>query len=845
MVFSLDDEIDSFFLQLLVLLIGCWALVPAEDELHRDVGKACHYIKVPNWKYASCSNRHLKRIPDNIDSNTTVLDLSYNSINEIRNKSFIKLVRLQKLNISSNKISFLEYSAFHGLTKLKVLKLTTNNLTISKEVFQPDIFKALQNLQELYLDDNLVNENSSYLHESIGKLLKLKILHIPGLYNKSFGKGYLKLKSLTNLTLYSKGICSITIVRNDTFKNTPHLKMLNISNCNIKNVSMCSFCTLTKLDTLDMSHNCPGGLKLIRNITYGLQFTNVTVMRFTDMENPLKVGKAITKHDLEYANRTKIERLYIAGNMIEDIEQGSIELFPPNLQKIDISDNRPIPGAYIVKLIKLENLKILKADRLNMYHYFQVPGSSWLNSKMWPNKTCFNLPPRLEKLSLRNSRIPYDFVEINFCDDNSLHTVKLDQNAMSKWKGPLRGLNKLKYADLSVNLCETIHDDFFINMSSIISLNLRKNFIGYVIETNIQENKIDCIWIKPLKRLVKLDLSLNKIRTLPPKCFSTQFSLEMLNLKENFLSNWEVDIRHMENISDIDLSGNGIKGFPKDTTDHLSEVSKRKNVSINLSGNELECTCENIDFLKWFNSANVAFIGKENYTCRDRHGKIVQMKNTKQILANLNVACADYTFLNTILSIVIAGFMFIVLYAIYYRYRWNIKYFYYMTWGHYNLVQKLDKEKYYYDAYISYSEEDHSFVEGTLAPKLEQLHKLSLYLFDRDGIPGHYVHASILNNIEISRKTIVVFTKSYLKNERCLFELNMTIQKQMRKKITSQLLYVIELESVPGQDIPEESMALLNTGTYIEYPPSDPQSNTIFWERLKSTIKPLTEETAV
>ena len=804
-------------------------------------------MKLENGKFANCSNRHLQKVPTNIDNDTTVLDLSYNSINKIGSNNFIKLVRLQRLNVSSNNISSLEYNAFKGLKKLIFLNLTTNNLTISREVFKPGIFTPLKNLQELYLDDNIVNENSSYLHETIGQLKKLKVLHIPGLYDKTFGIGYLKLKSLTNLTLYSKDKCNITIVRNDTFKNTPRLKMLNISNCKIETISMCSFCNLRNLETLDVSHNGPGGLKLIRNVTYSLQSTNVTVVRATNLEDPLSVGKLITEHDIEFANNTKIERLYISGNAIESIEGDSVEFFPPNLQKLDMSDNRPIPGGYIVKLNFLKNLKILKADRLNMYHYFKIPGLPFLNSnhELGGGDLCFKLPQTLEKLSLRNSRIPFNFVEMSFCEENSLHTVKLDQNAMTKWIGPIRGLNKLKYANLSANLCDDIHDDFFINMTFISSLDLRKNFIGYVIEKNIRENKTNCPWLKPLKNLVKLDLSLNRIRTLPQKCFSTQVSLEILDLKENFLSDWEVDIRHMENISEIDLSGNGIDGFPEDAMDHLTEVAKHRNISINLSGNKLQCTCENIEFLSWFAKVNVNFVGKDNYTCSGKHWKNMPMTNMERILAHLQSECADYTFLNTVLSIIIAVFMLIVFYAIYYRYRWNLKYFYYMTWGHYNLVQDVDKETYCYDAYISYSEDDSSFAEGILAQKLEEIHGLSLYLYDRDGIPGHYTHATILHNIEKSRRIIVVFTKSYLKNERCLFELNMTIQKQMRKKITSKVLYVIEMESISGQDIPEESMALLNTGLYIEYPPLDPQGNTIFWEKLRHTIKPSTKETSV
>ena len=51
------------------------------------------------------------------------------------------------------------------------------------------------------------------------------------------------------------------------------------------------------------------------------------------MEDPFTVGKIIRKHDLEFANRIKIERLSVLSDMIESIEQGLIEMFPSNLEQ--------------------------------------------------------------------------------------------------------------------------------------------------------------------------------------------------------------------------------------------------------------------------------------------------------------------------------------------------------------------------------------------------------------------------------------------------------------------------------------------------------------------------------
>lgn len=826
----------------LIFVIFCVLAIPIRVLQGQEfVGKICIYREFSNGKFANCSDLGLLTIPREIDNDSTVLDLSNNLIYEVSSKIFAGLPLLEQLNISSNNISILKENAFQGLNKLTVLKLSTNKLLVSTNIFNPGLFGPLENLQELYLDNNTVDQNSTYLDEAIGHCLNLKVLHIPGIYNKTFGSGYTRLTSLTKLSLSSDN-CDMKIVQNNTFINTLHIRTLNISHCNIRHVDMCSFCNLSQLDELDMSYNSRNGLKLIRNISYGLQFTKTSTAFFTNMESPFDASKILTKYNLEFANKTSVKRLFVAGNMIESFETGAFQYLPDGLELIDMSDNRPILGPYIAMIMRLKNLKVVIADDLNQYHHFKAKTKRdihKLGSFQNDGKMCVKLPPKLEKLYCRRSRIQYDIAEMNFCPDNELRHVELKHNALSHWKGPVRGLNKLVFADLSYNLCEKINEKFFINLTSLNSIDLTANFIGYVIEADR-----DCKWLKPLINLVKLKLNLNKIRILPPKCLATLVNLEILDLKDNFLSDWEVDIRHMPNLSVINLHGNGIDGFPKETTDHLSEVSKRHNVTINLTKNKLECTCEHIEFLEWLDTANIVFVGKENYTCKNKHLKELQLSDLKYIIGNLKLECADYSYLNTVLSVMICCFMLVVFYGIYYRYRWKISYFYHTTLGRYGLGQDAIKEKYYYDAYVSYGEEDRSFVEGKLAMKLENLYGLSLYLFERNGEPNRLINTTIVENIGRSRKVILILTKSYIKDKRCLFEINMTFSNRMCRKNAEGMIVLVHLEPVAYKNIPEEIRTLFNEDLYIEYP-HDPEDHDKFWNRLKEAIKPSTDETAL
>ena len=646
---------------------------------------------------------------------------------------------------------------------------------------------------------------------------------------------------------------------NDSFEGLPILKSLNLGTNKINVVEMCSFCSLTNLQYLNMSNNQPNGLKLIRNITYGLQSTNVTKLDLTHMEYEFGLGKMIYKHDLEFANKTFVRELNVSSNMLETIEYGSVNSFPPNLQVLDVSDNRPVFGEYIFEIKGLKNLRILHANKLNNYHALDVfhkrslDRETFLNAlynmnsshSSTKNKYCFPLlPPKLEEVYCHNSMIPYDIPRIPVCPDNSLRRIELFHNAISQWFGPLEGFNKLEHIDLSLNFCDNISDYFFSNVTMLKTLRLRANFIGYVV---LDRHKLypeghPCPWLQPLTNLIVLDLYLNKIRKLPRECLSSQRNLENLILRENSLTDWELRIGHMPNISFIDLSGNSLDRFPEDTMEHLSQVSKYRNVTIDLSGNDIECVCNNIDFLEWFARVSINFINKETYMCRTKLWNTrLNMSNIEEIIEQLKLECTetDYIYLNTVLSVLIGCFSLAVLYGIYRRYRWKLSYMYYTTWGRYTLEED-DKGQYCYDAYIAYSEEENHFAQDELASKLEDTYGLSLYLFDRDCTPGQNIHATIVDNLEKSRKTILLFTGSFVKNKRCLFELQMANEKRISRNAAPDSIYLIQLESVPDKDIPKDVFRLFQSDLYIEYP-HDPQGNNIFWERLKNTIKPSVE----
>ena len=70
----------------------------------------------------------LKSVPSSLPNSTIHLDMSYNQIHTLRNRSLEYLVNLRFLDLSYNRLRQIEPDAFKGLTKLTEMRLNNNFL---------------------------------------------------------------------------------------------------------------------------------------------------------------------------------------------------------------------------------------------------------------------------------------------------------------------------------------------------------------------------------------------------------------------------------------------------------------------------------------------------------------------------------------------------------------------------------------------------------------------------------------------------------------------------------------------------------------------------------------------
>ncbi|GAB6024945.1 hypothetical protein CHUAL_010046 [Chamberlinius hualienensis] len=109
--------------------------------------------------------------PSTLPSDTTVLDLSGNSITELENSSLSRLIDLENLNFAHNEINIIHPGAFRGLNKLKFLNLSYNNL----RAIDSNAFKGLPRLKRLYLSKNYL---SRIPEGTFGELVSLRYIDL-------------------------------------------------------------------------------------------------------------------------------------------------------------------------------------------------------------------------------------------------------------------------------------------------------------------------------------------------------------------------------------------------------------------------------------------------------------------------------------------------------------------------------------------------------------------------------------------------------------------------------------------------------------------------------------------
>lgn len=133
-----------------------------------------------------------------------------------------------------------------------------------------------------------------------------------------------------------------------------------------------------------------------------------------------------------------------------------------------------------------------------------------------------------------------------------------------------------------------------------------------------------------------------------------------------------------------------------------------------------------------------------------------------------------------------------------------------------------------FDVFISFSHDDVEYVLNKFLPTLEKEHyKTCVHM--RDWIIGEWIPKQISVSIEISRRTLIVLSRNFVKSVWGMLEFRMA-HASMLNEGRARLIVVVLDDIVKEEFLDPELKNYLRTNTYLET--SDPW----FWDKLRFAL---------
>lgn len=774
---------------------------------------------------ATCRNLEPDFFPEFFD-NVTGIDVRFNNLSRFPEKF---PSQLRCLDISRNKFSIDDATVINA-SFLTTLKMDGNILKGNGEEAR-GMFNKLKSLQ--FLSMKMLKErdqlkNLSYPMNLFQRLVNLTNLHINGFGQANIGDLFSTSNSLTFLDMSGyDGTCDLPIIRKGMFANLRRIRHLSMSYCHIKRIEKSAFRDLHMLENLDISNNYELTMHAIPNVTFKIN-PGIKVLNFDKLQCTMGTSRVFKDEYVQYLKETQLETLGIASNRIAYLQRKVIDFLPKTLKHLNAGDNVLISGVYLFQTHRLLGLETLNVSYQFSAHqtfddFFSTCDDSiqttpsntscsrgfsesdiedvgtlregklgdlddklqeqndalykklWLSSCEHSCNFTFYMPPKLRILYLdsthysvkMNLPLVVSTLEPSTGNKTQLTHMYLNQNFVTEFLYPILGFDNLVHLDLSKNLMTNMSGARLNDAYKLRFLNLSFNFLAKSLEDEACE-----VSFSTLYSLENLDLSTNRLTSLARGLFRSLNNIQYLNFSFNKLDEWPIRMNHMKKLEELDLSLNSISVLSKQNMDDLKLLASHKLKKVNLVGNPLICTCNSFQFLLWLSDSTITTIFHDihKYKCILSNNSAIPIGNISVFVERMNKECSTYTFAIVGASVLIVLFMVLTSLRIMYRYRWSLRYWYYVS----RTTPKRYKNKHHfhfrYDAFISYDEED-TRIALQLVELLEINKKLKCCLPERDFMPGTNIADNIINAIHISRKIVCIISENYMKSYWSMFEL--------------------------------------------------------------------------
>ncbi|CAC5388420.1 unnamed protein product [Mytilus coruscus] len=655
--------------------------------------------------------------------------------------------------------------------------------------------------------------------------------------------------------------------KNESFEFIPQVRHLDISTCKIQEIHKGALTILKNLTYLDVSNNTCIKCEGLENITSDLQFSNIKILKVNYLLKISDLTTVLKTSHIKGLHNTSLQNVFVDGNRLQTIEKNALTYLPKSLKFLSVRRNPFKFGYYLADVLHLSNLETADISDLYLHKTDFNPEKCIFDSICTCNEDSVNEPSYMDHsvisslyvkdeirkrdisdiFSLAEIPIPTNLKHINYSSGslvmdipklmfsrNKVETIDLSNNILHSLVGPIVNVESLKILNMANNFCSNITNVFFsTDFKNLEHLNFHNNLLGIILPDD-NDGKI----FHNLESLIEIVLAQNRIPNLPENIFKSQRNLQKLDLSDNILTDINFRLSHMMQLKELDLRGNRIAIISDHIALQWESLARKHNFSVDLNKNLLECNCLSIKFIKWMTTTNVRLRNIKKYRCMLWNRTQVSLHNPKETYNLLKKHCTSYEHLEIALVSGILLFIIIVVGAVVYRYRWKLRYLYYIVKVKYSsLHSEMEEEySYMYGAFVSYADEDRIFVHNTLLQKLEVENGIQLCLHKRNFLPGNDIATNITSAIHNSRKTLVVMSHNFLKSYWCMFEYNMARMESIYERRNENVVFLMFYEHMCSTDLPLNVLEMIQSKSYIEYP-NDEYGDTVFWDQLVNALK--------
>uniref|UniRef100_A0A667ZTC1 Toll-like receptor 2 n=1 Tax=Myripristis murdjan TaxID=586833 RepID=A0A667ZTC1_9TELE len=756
----------------------------------------------------NCTYGGFTRVPTVTDGALT-LDLSFNNISEVTDDDLI------------------------GHAHLRALSLHGNTLT----VIQPSAFDALWNLEELDLSNNRLTALNHTWFQKLGALQKLNLVGNP---YRSLGSSLL-FQGLVRLRKLAFGSDDLVELRRGHLTGVSQLEELTVHANNLQRYDAGTLAGIWPLGRVTLSlhgpflNNTALASDLLGDVSYPETpmvlldlhlIGNESIQPFRETSTfDFIVLSFLTTYNLSVSDEFfNASRCHFSQQMIShDVSDGS------RWERAKETDHKNIDEFFIRDVVILNVWKFVSF--MDLGFLLQYPRRvSVIGVFLLPcNST--RLLKNLQYLDLTNNLLTDMTLEQTLCNGD----------------GTLKNLRVLNFSGNALKSLSTL-SHLVAKLDKLAHLDVSRN--GY----NVMPTH--CTWPSTLQYLNISGSKLTEVTACMPK------TLQVLDLSNNDLQTFLVDLPALR---ELYLSGNKLQNLPNGSKFpnlqsltiqsntlsifHDSELkSYQRLTNLQAGQNKILCSCEFVNLLQmsFRGQGAVALTDEEeNYICDSP----LPLQGEQVGQVHLSIA-----YCHQVLVVCVCCGVALVIMVVLVVVLWRIHAFWYvkMTWAWLKAKRSSSSRRrrqnrdgtdseplLCYDAFVSYSERDASWVEEYLP-----LQAFSLCLHKRDFLPGQWIVDNIMSAMERSRRTVFILSENFVSSDWCRYELDFSHFRLFDGKDDGDTAILILLEPLSKDDIPKrfcKLRKLMNSTTYLEWPQEE-EKRPEFWGSLRNALRGDDEE---